>query len=86
MVNNKSFSLSAAADAALLSCLGTSTQNGVSRLHEFKSHLLYFIISNSFVEKEGVFLYFCITCFNDNRVKKMGEGRSFQVAVSSLHP
>lgn len=58
MVNNKSFSLSAAADAALLSCLGTSTQNGVSRLHEFKSHLLYFIISNSFVEKEGGFFVF----------------------------
>lgn len=58
MVNNKSFSLSAAADAALLSCLGTSTQNGVSRLQEFKSQLLHFIISDSFVEKEFYFLVF----------------------------
>lgn len=86
VVNNKSFSLSAAADASLLSCLGTRTQNGVSRLQEFKSHLLHFIISIDFLKKSFVFQYFCITCFNDNRVKKMGEGRSFQVVVSSLLP
>lgn len=58
VVNNKSFSLSAAADASLLSCLGTRTQNEVSRLQEFKSHLLHFIISDRFFEKE-----FCFSVF-----------------------
>lgn len=37
-----------------------------------------------FLKKSFVFQYFCITCFNDNGVKKMGEGRSFQVVVSFL--
>lgn len=54
VVNNKSFSLTAAADAALLSCLGTSKQNGVSRLQGFKSHLLHFIISDSFLKKSFI--------------------------------
>lgn len=57
-VVNKSFSLSAAADVALLSCLGTSKQNGVSRLQEFWSHLLHFIISDSFSEKVLFFSIF----------------------------
>lgn len=87
MVNNKSFPLSAAADAILLFCSGTSIQNRVLRLQEFKSHLFNFIISDKFVAKEfWVLGFFAVTSFNDNRVKNMGEGRCFQVVVSSLHP
>lgn len=90
MVNNKSFPLSAAADVILLICLGKNIQNGVSERQEFKSHLFHYTISDRFVAKEFCFLgfgvFFAITSFNDNRVKNMGEGRVFQVVVSSLRP
>ena len=109
VINNKSFPLSAVADAILYICLGTNIQNRVSGLQEFKSHLFHFIIPDRFVAKEFYFILcyfmlcyvilfyfilfyfiyfsvFAITYFNDNRAKNVGEGRRFQVVVSSLHP
>lgn len=88
MVNNKSFLSSAAADVILLICLGKNIQNGVSERQDFKSHLFHYIIFDRFVAKEFCFLGFVFfrSLLLMIIVKNMGEGRVFQVVVSSLRP